>query len=325
MAKISVITPLYNREGIVQKTIDSVLNQTFTDWEHIIVDDGSTDKSWFVISSYAEMDSRIRVFKRHKAPQCASTCRNIGVEYSTADLILFLDSDDLLEPHCLEQRYTYMTNNQHVDLGVFPYIREIETESNKFIRGIVHPEMRGNDFLRRFLAYDIPWQTTAPVWRKHFFLSLGGFNVEFQRYQDIELTVRALIHKATIEIVSGYPPDYVYYTYFKSFDFDTQYNVQLNLLKYIASIISIQERKPMVVYLEMFLQNDYRKQTTFANFKRTIRLISKYYNCKIISFKQMILLKSLILFQLINSHISKRNQMVYQKHILRISMIKNNY
>lgn len=318
MAEISVITPLYNREGLVQKTIDSVLNQTFTDWEHIIVDDGSTDKSWFVVSSYAETDNRIRVFKRDREPQCASTCRNIGVEHATSSLIVFLDSDDILESHCLEQRYAYMHNNPHVDLGVFPFIIEMETEDNTIVRKIVHPQVRGADFLRRLLSFDIPWQTTAAVWRKDFFLSLGGFNEEFQRYQDVELTVRALTGKATVEIVYGYPPDYVYYLYSKSGDFEVNYHAQLNLLKYIAPIFGIKERKVMDDYLGTFLQHKYRKQMSRANYKKTKLLINEYYNYKIISLTQVIPLKILILFLLINIFISEKYRVVYKKCMLKI-------
>jgi glycosyltransferase involved in cell wall biosynthesis len=318
MPGIAVITPVYNREGIVQKTIESVIDQTFTDWEYILVDDGSTDKSWFVISTYAETDDRIRIFKRDKEPKGGSNCRNIGVEYSTSDLILFLDSDDILEPHCLEQRYNYMKNHPHVDMGVFPFIIEMETEDNTLVRRIVHPETNGTDFLRRILSFDIPWQTTAPVWRKDFFLSLGGFNPVFQRYQDVELTVRAFIGNATVEIVHGCPPDYVYYLYAKSCDFNVNYQAQLKLLEHIASIFSIKERKLTDEYLGTFLQHKYRKQATFANYKKAKRLIDEYRNYKIISLTQVILLKPLILFQFISVYISGKNRIAYKKCLLKI-------
>ena len=316
MAKISIITPLYNREDIVQKTIDSVLDQTFTDWEHIIVDDGSTDKSWFVIASYAEMDNRIRVFKRYKEPKGGSTCRNIGVEYATSDLIIFLDSDDILEPHCLEQRYAYMHNNPHIDLGVFPFIIEMETEDNTFIRRIVDPEVKGRDYLRRILSFDIPWQTTAPVWRKEFFLSLGGFDVEFRRFQDVELTIRALTGKARIEVVDGCHPDYVYYLHSKFHDFDANYSAQLHLLELTATGFSLKYRKLLASYLRVFLvrQHQYSKQITFANYKRTKKLINEYYNHKIISLKQAALLK--LMMTLI--YIAEKNRIACQKYLKKI-------
>ena len=105
---VSVITPNFNRANTLPGTIESVIAQTCDHWEMIIVDDGSTDESFSIISGFAECDSRIKAFKRHRMPKGPSTCRNIGAEKAAGKYLVFLDSDDLLAEHCLSQRIEMM-------------------------------------------------------------------------------------------------------------------------------------------------------------------------------------------------------------------------
>jgi glycosyltransferase involved in cell wall biosynthesis len=94
---ISIIIPTYNRAQVISKTLESIIAQTFTDWECIIVDDGSTDNTEEVIDNYIKKDSRFRYFKRPqdriKGP---NSCRNFGFELSKGSWINWFDSDDLL-------------------------------------------------------------------------------------------------------------------------------------------------------------------------------------------------------------------------------------
>src|SRR5690606_30409778 len=101
---ISIVTPIYNRESLIAETIRSVKEQTYPNWEMLIVDDGSTDNSWDLISEFSAQDPRIKCFRRDRLPKNANTCRNIGVQHSKGDFLLFLDSDDKLIPNTLEQR-----------------------------------------------------------------------------------------------------------------------------------------------------------------------------------------------------------------------------
>lgn len=102
---ISVITPVFNRSHIIGETLDSLIAQSYTHWECIIVDDGSTDETAAVVGEYVNRDNRFKFFKRpHDRNKGASPCRNIGIERSTGDLIQFLDSDDLLEKTKFEEQ-----------------------------------------------------------------------------------------------------------------------------------------------------------------------------------------------------------------------------
>ena len=99
--KVSVIVPVYKVEKYLPECIESVLAQTFTDFELILVDDGSPDNSGKICDAYAARDSRIRVF--HKENGGVSSARNFGVKNARADCIAFLDSDDWWKPEFLEK------------------------------------------------------------------------------------------------------------------------------------------------------------------------------------------------------------------------------
>lgn len=101
MPKISIIVPLYNSEKYLARCIKSILNQTFKNFELILVDDGSIDGSLSICEGFAEKDTRIKVI--HKENGGVSTARNTGLEIAVGDYITFVDSDDYIEPNMYEQ------------------------------------------------------------------------------------------------------------------------------------------------------------------------------------------------------------------------------
>ena len=97
---ISIIVPVYNVENFLQPCLDSIQSQTYTEWECILVDDGSKDRSGAICDEYAQKDSRFHAF--HKENGGVSSARNLGVENAGGDWYLFVDSDDLLFEYTLE-------------------------------------------------------------------------------------------------------------------------------------------------------------------------------------------------------------------------------
>ena len=96
MSKISVIVPVYNSQQYLCRCIDSILAQTFYDFELLLIDDGSTDSSGVICDEYAKKDSRISVF--HKINEGVSVARNLGLDNAKGEYITFIDSDDWVEP-----------------------------------------------------------------------------------------------------------------------------------------------------------------------------------------------------------------------------------
>ena len=103
MPKISVIVPVYNAEKYLHRCIDSILAQTFTDFELLLINDGSKDNSGKICDEYAAKDSRVRVF--HKKNGGASSARNLGLENAKGEWITFIDSDDALQQNALDLMY----------------------------------------------------------------------------------------------------------------------------------------------------------------------------------------------------------------------------
>lgn len=101
--KISVIVPVYNAEKYLHRCIDSILAQTFTDFELLLIDDGSKDNSGKICDEYVDMDSRVRVL--HKENGGVSSARNMGLEHACGKWITFVDSDDWIEPTMYEMMY----------------------------------------------------------------------------------------------------------------------------------------------------------------------------------------------------------------------------
>ena len=93
--KISVIVPVYNAEKYISRCVDSVLKQTYSDWELLLVDDGSKDASLAILNDYAQKDRRIRTFHQENAG--AGAARNVGLDNAIGDYIVFIDSDDFVE------------------------------------------------------------------------------------------------------------------------------------------------------------------------------------------------------------------------------------
>lgn len=96
----TIIVPVYQTEKYLSKCIESVLAQSYKNWELLLIDDGSSDNSGVICDSYRQIDTRIRVF--HKVNSGVSAARNLGLEKSQGDYVLFLDSDDYLDENTLE-------------------------------------------------------------------------------------------------------------------------------------------------------------------------------------------------------------------------------
>ena len=130
--KISVIVPVYNTEKYLHHCIDSILSQTFTDFELLLIDDGSKDSSGAICDEYAAKDNRVRVF--HKENGGVSSARNLGLDNATGEWIAFVDADDYLAPSYL---YDFVQNlSNDVKLLVCAYGSQI-TSSVDFINDML--------------------------------------------------------------------------------------------------------------------------------------------------------------------------------------------
>ena len=129
MPKISIIMPVYKVEKYVAKTIESVLKQTFTDFEFFAIDDGSPDNSGKICDEYAKKDSRVIVI--HKKNGGAPEARNVAIEKATGKYMYFIDSDDWIESEMLEKMYNAAEENE-ADLVITGFCMEYY-ENGKYV------------------------------------------------------------------------------------------------------------------------------------------------------------------------------------------------
>ena len=143
---VSIITPMYNSEKYIGQTIESVLNQTYKEWEMLIVDDCSNDNSPNIVKEYVQRDNRIRYIKI-KENKGVSNARNIGLQQARGRFIAFLDSDDKWNYSKLENQVQFMIEKECTI--TFTSYELIDEDSNTIGKEIKVPrEVRYNDLLK---------------------------------------------------------------------------------------------------------------------------------------------------------------------------------
>ena len=158
---VSVIIPVYNVEKYLPRCLDSVLNQTFSDWEAICVNDGSPDNSAKILATYARRDSRFRVIDKENGG--LSDARNVGVAAARGDFVLFLDSDDFIHPQTLE-----ITHNMAIchgaDMVSFKYNEKSHRRLRRLMqRGIDVSDVIPDEFSRHYDGRNISGCVTDDI------------------------------------------------------------------------------------------------------------------------------------------------------------------
>lgn len=148
---ISVIVPVYNVEKYLRRCLDSIVAQTYTNFELILVDDGSIDDSGDICEDYAKKDSRIKIF--HKENGGVSSARNIGLDNAKGDFVTFCDSDDSVTPNWLED-FDVLSNKDLIIQGYkYKKATDVEYTDKKFFESSDESFSR-NELLEKLLVYD---------------------------------------------------------------------------------------------------------------------------------------------------------------------------
>ncbi|MDT0559239.1 glycosyltransferase family 2 protein [Ichthyenterobacterium sp. W332] len=190
----SVIIPLYNKENYISETLNSVLSQTFSNFEIIIINDGSTDLSASIVSDFN--DSRILLYTIENSG--VSMARNYGVTKANSNLIAFLDADDLWLPHHLEDLKLLYEEFPKCGLYAKAYVsRQNENDIKSHYNGITNnTHWKGvlTDYFNSSMHNSIA-HTSSVVIPKYIFLKANGFNEYYTSGEDIDLWIRlALKH-----------------------------------------------------------------------------------------------------------------------------------
>ncbi|BAY12821.1 glycosyl transferase family protein [Calothrix sp. NIES-2098] len=195
MVSISVIIPVYNGEKTIQETIESVLNQTFSDFEIIVINDGSEDSTLEIVKSFT--DHRIRIFSYANAGLAVS--RNRGLSHAVGKYISFIDADDLWTKSKLESQLKRLQDNPSADVA-YSWTNYIDEQGNFLTQG-AHLTFNGNVY-EKLLMGNFLENGSNPLINKQALIEVGGFDTSLKSAEDWDLWLRLAIRYLFVGVSS---------------------------------------------------------------------------------------------------------------------------
>lgn len=160
---LSIIIPTYNRANLISKTLESIQNQSYKNFECLVIDDGSTDETEIVLQNFIKSDPRFQFHKRPSSRKKGpNACRNYGFENANGKFIYFFDSDDFLKPYALE---TYLSNFTSETDGVLAQVERVNRQT-----GILQDinTIESNNLIEDYFTYKVCYFVCGILWKKSF-------------------------------------------------------------------------------------------------------------------------------------------------------------
>lgn len=197
---VSIIIPTYNRASLLRETLESILDQTYQQWECLVVDDGSTDDTARLVSQFIDRDTRFHYLQRPEdRPKGANACRNYGFEHAGGSYINWFDSDDLMHEDKLELQVAQLEAGDS-DFSVCQTMVFEEQISNKI--GLRNKKLNSEDPFNDYVSHKIKWLTQAPLIRKSFLDRSGlKYDEEIQQSQELSFFSEVLAMGARYETI----------------------------------------------------------------------------------------------------------------------------
>lgn len=194
--KISVIVPVYNEENYLDKCIQSILNQSFTDFELLLINDGSSDSSATICDGYTVKDNRVRVF--HKENGGVSLARNLGLEHATGEWITFVDGDDYISEKYFNPILDY--NNQDFILLSREKFRNGQTTSSV---NFEPQRMNFESFIKKYKIHPYYSLIAGKIYKNSIIKSKGIFFEPNMKYgEDTIFNIQYLFHCENIAVTN---------------------------------------------------------------------------------------------------------------------------
>jgi GT2 family glycosyltransferase len=185
MPAVSVLMPVYNAESYLAEAVESILGQTFADFELLVIDDGSTDRSGAILEEYAARDRRVRLTRRPNTGYTVAL--NDLLALASGDLVARMDADDVALPHRLERQMDYL--RAHPDVVCLGTAVHLIDSAGRYLRD-AHPGMDHETIQRLALAADCPLNHPSVMMRRAAVLAVGGYHPEFEPAEDLDLWLR---------------------------------------------------------------------------------------------------------------------------------------
>jgi len=284
LPKVSVIITAYQKAQFLPRAMQSVLDQTFQDFELIVVDDGSTDTTREIVEHFVQKDSRIKyIYQENQGPGSA---RNKGIEASQAELVALLDGDDEWLPEKLEHQVQIMVSCPIVDL-IFTNMQYVNTIDKGHIVNLsshYHDYVMSRFTLRPLskdgkvhlikdksfpakIALKNVFLPTSAMFRKYVWDKVGGFNEEFRGPEDLDFWVRAALKKCQFAYMS-----HVCAIYYKNETSLVQASERsyLEQLKHALYAYSSPEYEPIRDATQSLVHKRFRQLVVFYTYQRQL-------------------------------------------------------
>lgn len=228
---VSIIMPVFNREEFLENTVTSVIEQSYENWELIIVDDISSDNSLKIARELSKQDSRIKVFSRpEKKKKGANVCRNIGFYISRGDYVNWFDSDDIMSREFIEEKVNaFKDNNLDLVLSktilVYPDGKKIYEKRTNLTENL----------LEDYITTKVSWYLPDGMFKRSFLNQKKIFEEDLLAGQDRDFYIR-IISDCRVKVINLYLTEYIFHeksisqSMYRSDNYVTQLSVCKNLI-----------------------------------------------------------------------------------------------
>lgn len=240
---VSIVIPAYNSASFIIETLDSIKNQTYTSWECIVVDDGSHDSTFSVVSDYSKSDSRFKIVKRPQEFKPGGRgAKNYGFTISKGEYIAFFDSDDVMVPEYLDKKVVELDADDSLDFVASNFYWKVSKGKPLREFSYLNESLDVNeDFWVDYLKMSFWMTPPAPLWRRTFLEEKELWDEDTRIGEDWEFHGRMLIHQPKFKIIN----DYLWY-----------YMAQEESMMYDKSIESVASRAIARIKLFRVLVNE---------------------------------------------------------------------
>lgn len=291
---VSIVIPVYNGESYIHTCLLSVLNQTYTDWEAILINDGSTDLTLSILQSYANTDPRFIILDQKN--QGVAIARYNGIKKASGEYVTFLDVDDTLAPNCLEIFVNQFENDIDIVVGTFCCI----SKNRKVKKKIKNGSLEKVDYLKKVLSGQYGWELCAKMYRKELFNESISIPQHLRIGEDAAVYIQLVVRSNKVRIINE--PLYNYIQYSSSASHQRSIVLAEETLQaafYIESLL-IKEAfyKEILDEIDsmflLFYSNSTRKAFLKLNHPLMSQIYQKHFSCN--ALKKLSLFKGVYVF-----------------------------
>ncbi|GAL67626.1 glycosyltransferase family 2 protein [Jejuia pallidilutea] len=286
---VSIIIPIYNRAYLIEETINSIKAQSYTDWECIIVDDGSTDATVECVKALIEADNRFQLFERPKTiTKGPSACRNYGFTKIKGDYVQFFDSDDIMHPEHLKLKINAIKDNDFVVCKLRTFSGDFNPEV--FFKEDGSPKItQPLNLFEAFVTGAFSMMMVAPLWRTKSLKPYLPIREDLHILEDHELYARALFTQKKAAILNN---ELIYYRVAGASSTNSFYsNVDYGLISYFKAkktVLKLSQTKPVKLSVLKMTLGFFRQALAERNFSaanKCLRFINENKLCYNFSLK----------------------------------------